>query len=62
MCAAEDCPLAVDCYRSKKSGTKPSEFRQAYSQFKWVDNEAGVPHCDDFWLNPYKAERENQRD
>lgn len=55
MCNSDDCPLAVDCYRSSRSGTKPSEFSQAYAQFKWQENRAGVPHCDDFWANPYKT-------
>ena len=61
MCANPNCPLAVDCYRSTKSGTKPSEFRQAYSPFQWEENEVGVPHCKDFWANPYKAEKKGKK-
>ena len=30
MCDSTTCPLAKTCYRNEKSGTKPSEFRQAY--------------------------------
>ena len=30
MCASVTCPLAKTCYRNGQSGTKPSEFRQAY--------------------------------
>ena len=58
MCASEDCPLAVNCYRSEKSGTKPSEFWQAYADFKWHDDIEGLPRCDSFWRNPYKAAAE----
>lgn len=29
MCAAE-CPKSKQCYRHEDSGTKPSEYRQAY--------------------------------
>lgn len=30
MCASVTCPLAKNCYRNELSGTKPSEFMQAY--------------------------------
>lgn len=30
MCLSPTCPLRGNCYRHEESGTKPSEFRQAY--------------------------------
>ena len=35
MCANDEtCGLAAKCYRSQKSGTEPSEYRQAWMNFK----------------------------
>lgn len=35
MCSTDDnCGVATNCYRSEKSGTKPTEFRQSYMAFK----------------------------
>lgn len=49
MCANPNCPLVVDCRRSEASGTKPGDWPlQSWMAFKWTENEAGVPHCDDF--------------
>jgi hypothetical protein len=33
MCPSETCPIRVSCYRNEASGTKPSEWRQAYMAF-----------------------------
>ena len=45
MCDSETCELATTCYRNAKSGTKPSEYRQAYF--------FGLPYegeeCDKYW-------------
>jgi hypothetical protein len=30
MCESVTCPLAKNCYRNGQSGTKPSEYMQAY--------------------------------
>lgn len=30
MCDSATCPLAKTCYRNKLSGTRPSEYRQAF--------------------------------
>ena len=30
MCASVTCSLAKNCYRNEQSGTKPSEYVQAY--------------------------------
>ena len=45
MCDNSQCPLAKKCYRSTQSGTKPSEFRQSFSSFKY-DAESG---CGYYW-------------
>jgi hypothetical protein len=46
MCNSADCKLRETCYRNSASGTKPSEYRQAY----WVKpplKEDG--NCDHYW-------------
>jgi hypothetical protein len=35
MCGTEDCPLKSRCYRSPASGTRPTEWRQSWSAFRW---------------------------
>jgi hypothetical protein len=30
MCDSKTCPLKTNCYRNPASGTKPSEYRQAW--------------------------------
>ena len=30
MCDSKTCPLKTKCYRNEASGTKPTEYRQAY--------------------------------
>jgi len=45
MCAVTDCPKSNECYRHKDSGTKASEYRQAY--FIWPDDYKGP--CEHFW-------------
>jgi hypothetical protein len=46
MCNGDECPARAKCYRHKASGTKPSEYRQAYADFQ-------RPHeyerCHEFW-------------
>jgi len=37
MCQNKDCPLSQKCYRHEDSGTKPSEYWQSYSVFKYVN-------------------------
>ena len=39
MCSHPSCPSRESCYRHEASGTKPSEFRQAYMAF--TPNETG---------------------
>lgn len=45
MCADADCPFAVRCYRSPKSDTKPSDFRQAW----FLESPRRGDSCDMFW-------------
>jgi hypothetical protein len=49
MCASSDCPLAGNCYRSRESGTVPTERRQAWSVFGWVTDARGAPCCQHYW-------------
>ena len=34
MCRHPDCPARHTCYRHSASGTRPSEFRQSYGDFR----------------------------
>jgi hypothetical protein len=44
MCASDkDCPLATNCYRSERSGTKLTPHRQFYMEF------APGPNCHGYW-------------
>lgn len=52
MCGSFACPLASSCYRSPQSGTKPSEFRQAWAIFGWVLNKRGEVECPHHWPVP----------
>lgn len=45
MCASSECPLAQRCYRSPESGTEPSEFRQSWSAYTWVQDNEGQVYC-----------------
>lgn len=45
MCDSETCPLKTKCYRNPASGTRPSEFRQAY--FFGLEKEG--EDCDYYW-------------
>lgn len=47
MCDNETCPLKTKCYRNKASGTKPSEYRQAW--FIWRDEDKEGEDCDYYW-------------
>jgi hypothetical protein len=47
MCLNLDCSLSENCYRSPASGTKESEFRQSWADFKQEDDLT----CDYFWPN-----------
>jgi hypothetical protein len=46
LCMDNECPARSRCYRHTASGTKPSEFWQAYSAFKH-DPDKG--RCAEFW-------------
>ena len=46
MCADDECPSRAKCYRSKASGTKPDEYRQAFADF---EREPDDERCADFW-------------
>ena len=46
MCEVKDCQKSKECYRHKDSGTKPTEYRQAYILFPdWKAPE----NCEHFW-------------
>ena len=51
MCAAENCPVAEQCYRNAASGTVPDDM-QSYMRF---EPELGEKCCG-FW--PVKPERQ----
>jgi hypothetical protein len=46
MCADDECPSRAKCYRSKASGTVPSEYQQAFTDF---EREPEDERCGDFW-------------
>jgi hypothetical protein len=48
MCADDECPSRAKCYRSKASGTKPCEYRQAFADF---EREPEDERCGYFWPN-----------
>jgi hypothetical protein len=48
MCADDECPSRAKCYRSKASGTKPCEYRQAFADFGRKPEDE---RCGYFWLN-----------
>jgi hypothetical protein len=48
MCADDECPSRAKCYRSKASGTVPSEYQQAFTDF---EREPEDERCGDFWPN-----------
>ena len=45
MCDSETCPLKAECYRNPASGTKPSEYRQAWYLGLLKEGE----DCDHYW-------------
>jgi hypothetical protein len=45
MCGSETCPLKTKCYRNPASGTKPSEYRQAW--FMGLPSEGET--CNHYW-------------
>jgi hypothetical protein len=45
MCGSETCPLKTMCYRNPASGTRPSEYRQAW--FLNIDKEGD--DCKHYW-------------
>ena len=44
MCADENCPLSISCYRSKQSGTRPHE-RQSWDHFYRPPDNHFMPEC-----------------
>jgi hypothetical protein len=46
MCADDECPARSRCYRHKASGTVPSEYQQAFTDFQRPPNER---QCGHFW-------------
>jgi hypothetical protein len=48
MCADDECPARVKCCRHKASGTVPSEYQQAFTDFQ---REPEDERCGDFWPN-----------
>lgn len=49
MCSnSTECPLRFKCGRAPESGTKPSEFRQAWMAFQWNDDATDLPSCASF--------------
>ena len=52
MCDSTTCTLANTCYRNEQSGTKPSEYRQAYF-FGLVEE---GDQCKHYW--PIRGETE----
>lgn len=61
MCGTQDCPLRDGCYRSPESGTKPHEWRQAWSAFTWLDCD-GQPVCEYYWPTRSEAREKEGRD
>ncbi len=46
MCADDKCPARTRCYRHKASGTVPSEYQQAFTDFQRQPEDE---RCGDFW-------------
>jgi hypothetical protein len=46
MCKTDTCPLKEACYRFM---VKPNPWRQAYSDFKWSEDNEGKVTCDHYW-------------
>jgi hypothetical protein len=46
MCADDECPSRTMCYRSKASGTVPSEHQQAFTDFQ---RQHDRDQCPFFW-------------
>lgn len=52
MCADEICPSRETCYRSPASGTKPTEYRQAWMEFR---RDPDSERCPDYWQRNHQA-------
>ena len=48
MCADDECPSRAECYRHKASGTVPSEYQQAFTDFQRQPKDQ---RCPQFWPN-----------
>jgi hypothetical protein len=48
MCADDECPSRAECYRHKASGTVPSEYQQAFTDFQRQPKDQ---RCAQFWPN-----------
>jgi hypothetical protein len=46
MCADDECPSRAECYRHKASGTVPSEYQQAFTDFQ---RQPDRDQCPFFW-------------
>jgi len=55
MCACVLCPSSPTCYRHKDSGTRPSEYRQAWADFA---PEFGADKCEVYRETKPKKEKE----
>ena len=49
MCSDEDCPFRTRCYRHPDSGTKPSEYWQAWGYFEKVGPPTKPENCKGWW-------------
>jgi hypothetical protein len=48
MCADDECPARHKCRRHKASGTVPSEYQQAFTDFQRQPKDQ---RCPQFWPN-----------
>jgi hypothetical protein len=53
-CSSQVCPIRNTCYRNPASGTKPSEYRQAYFMFDrdsqgYIDGKVETEDCIHYW-------------
>lgn len=45
MCPSDTCDYRTHCYRNPASGTKPSEYRQAW----WIEKPDINDDCRNYW-------------
>lgn len=45
MCNSDTCPLRAKCHRNPASGTKPSEYHQAW----FYEKETEGDDCREYW-------------